>query len=112
MLNKRIILNIIGLSVMLEGAFLLFPVLISLIYHEQDLHTNFLAFAVTFLTGTLVWLLSRSKNEEIGKREAYIIVPTVWVVFSAFLIFWDIMCRIIPMLFLKRSPDSQPPGHP
>ncbi len=84
MLNKRIILNIIGLSVMLEGAFLLLPVLISVIYHEQDLRTNFLAFGITLLSGALVWLLSRSKDEEIGKREAYIIVPTVWVVFSAF----------------------------
>ncbi len=69
---------------MLEGAFLLLPVLISVIYHEQDLLTNLLAFAITFVAGTIVWLLSRAREQEIGKREAYIIVPVVWIVFSAF----------------------------
>ncbi len=60
MLNKRIILNIIGLSIMLEGIFLLFPVLISVIYKEQDLYTNFLSFAITFVVGFSFWLLTRS----------------------------------------------------
>ncbi len=84
MLNKRIILNIIGLAVMLEGVFLLFPVLVSLIYGENDLHTNLQAFAITFIAGTTLWLLTRSEDQEIGKREAYVIVPTVWIVFAAF----------------------------
>ncbi len=84
MLNKRIILNIIGLSIMLEGLFLLFPVLVSLIYKEPDLHTNLQSFAITFMIGSVLWFLTRSSDRDIGKREAYLIVPVVWIVFAAF----------------------------
>jgi trk system potassium uptake protein TrkH len=72
------------MSVILESVFLLFPVGISVIYGEADLVTNLKAFAVTFLAGLLLWLAGRKKSNDIGRKDAYFIVPVVWIVFSAF----------------------------
>ena len=84
MLNRRVILNIIGMSVILESFFLLFPVGISVIYGEADLVTNLKAFSVTFFAGLLLWLTGRKNSNDIGRKDAYFIVPVVWIVFSAF----------------------------
>ncbi|NOY36330.1 MAG: TrkH family potassium uptake protein [Chlorobi bacterium] len=84
MINKRIILNILGLSIFIEGLFMLFPILVSLIYQENDLKTNVFAFLITTVTGFLLWMSTRVPENEIGKRDAYLIVPTVWIMFSLF----------------------------
>ncbi len=84
MLNRRVILNTIGMSIILESVFLLLPVLVSVIYGEPDLKTNLLAFLITLGGGTVVWLLGRGHDNDVGRKDAYFIVPTVWIVFAAF----------------------------
>lgn len=84
MLNKRIILHVLGLSVFIEGLFMVFPVLVSVIYGETDLQTNLYAFIITTLTGLILWAVTRGPDSEVGKRDAYIIVPAVWILFSVF----------------------------
>jgi trk system potassium uptake protein TrkH len=84
MLNRRVILNIIGMSVILESVFLLLPVLISVIYGEEDLATNVKAFGITLSAGILLWLAGKKDSRDVGRKDAYFIVPVVWIVFAGF----------------------------
>jgi trk system potassium uptake protein TrkH len=84
MLNRRVILNIIGMSVILESVFMLFPVLVSVIYDEPDLMINLKTFGITLIAGLVIWLSGQKHSREIGRKDAYFIVPVVWIVFAAF----------------------------
>ena len=78
------ITNLAGLLLILESLFLLIPVIVSLIYKESDLRYLLMSSGITFLPGLVLWTLTRKTKREIGKREAYLIVTLVWVVFSLF----------------------------
>ncbi len=84
MLNRRVILNTIGMSIILESVFMLLPVLVSVIYGEPDLHVNLMTFLITLGAGVVIWGLGRGHNRDVGRKDAYFIVPVVWIVFSAF----------------------------
>lgn len=84
MLQKRIIFYTLGMSLLLEGAFMLLPVLISLLYGEGDLSTNLISAVVTMATGLLMAFFSKGAGLEPGRKDAYIIVPAVWILFSLF----------------------------
>lgn len=69
---------------MLESIFLLIPAIVSLFFKESDLRYLLLSSGITFLPGVILWTFTRKTERAIGKREAYLIVTLVWVVFSVF----------------------------
>lgn len=84
MLNKRAILNFAGLLLILESIFLLLPALVSILYQENDLRFFLISSGITLIPGLILWGITRKSDRDIGKREAYLIVTLVWVVFSLF----------------------------
>ncbi len=84
MLNKRIIIRILGLLLVLEGICMLTAIPVSLIYREGDLGPLIISAIITLLAGILSSLLFRNCNPGIGKREGYLIVTLSWVIFSFF----------------------------
>jgi len=84
MLHRRVILNVIGMSVILESVFMLLPALVALLYGEPDLTVHLHTFLITLAAGLLLWLGGRGHGPEVGRRDAYLIVPVVWIVFSVF----------------------------
>lgn len=90
MLNTAKIINVIGLLVLIEGLFILLCLIPAFIYRDGDLPAFLLTGALTFLTGVTMWFFTRNADKSIGKREGFIIVSLVWVVFSIFgsLPFW------------------------
>jgi len=84
MINKKIIFKILGMLLLIESAFLLISSIVALYYNQGDFSSLIITTAICFITGGLSWLFTRNANKNIGKREGYIIVSLVWVVYSVF----------------------------
>lgn len=84
MINKKIIIQVMGLLLLIEGFFLGISALVSLYYKEYDLFGILITAGICIVTGLVLQLLTRNADKNIGKREGYIIVSLVWVIFSAF----------------------------
>jgi len=82
--NFKTILKILGSLLMIEGVFMLFAVPFSLYYGEDDLYPIITSASITLLVGAITAFFTRNSEKNIGKREGYIIVSLVWVVFSIF----------------------------
>jgi len=80
----KIILNILGKLLVGESFFLFLSLIVSLIYGESDSLAFLKAGLITLVVGSLSYLTSKGVKKDLGKREGYIIVSLVWVVFSIF----------------------------
>ncbi|MDR0795292.1 MAG: TrkH family potassium uptake protein [Tannerella sp.] len=83
-MNIRFILNILGALLLIESGLLALPAIVALLYSEHDLIPILYSSVITFVTGGLFWLFNKKCKKEIGKREGFIIVGAVWVVFAFF----------------------------
>jgi len=84
MINFRIIFHILGLLLLVEGISMILPFGVSIYYGESDTLALGLTAALNISLGTIAYLLTKKSNKSIGKREGFIIVSLVWVVFSLF----------------------------
>ncbi|WP_321279254.1 potassium transporter TrkG [Marinifilum fragile] len=84
MIKFKVILNILGKLLVGESFFLFISLLVSLIYQENDTTAFLKSGLVTFSVGIFSYLSSKGVKKDLGKREGYIIVSLVWVVFSMF----------------------------
>jgi trk system potassium uptake protein TrkH len=84
MIKGKIIFNILGMLLIIEGVFLLFATLVAFFYNEYDFFPLFISSLICILFGGLSWFFTRNTKKDIGKREGYVIVSLVWVVFSLF----------------------------
>lgn len=73
-----------GLLLVVEGAFMLLSSLVALIYGEYDLPYFLWSALICIVIGGILSLTNYKAEKNIGKREGYIIVSMVWVVFSFF----------------------------
>jgi trk system potassium uptake protein TrkH len=69
---------------MIESFFIFLSSIISLIYQEDDFLPLFVSASIAAITGLLAVTANRSNDRNIGKREGYVIVSLVWVIFSLF----------------------------
>ena len=69
---------------MLEALFMLIPTAVAFWYHEADFGAWIVSSAVTWFS--CWWMLGAGRRAEkrVGEREGYVIVATVWVVYSLF----------------------------
>jgi len=84
MINNKIIINILGLLLIIEAVAMSVSIPVSLYYGENDAMAFTYSVLLAFGSGGFMWFVTRRANKNIGKREGYIIVSTVWVVFSFF----------------------------
>lgn len=84
MVKSKVIFNILGKLLVGESFFLFISLLVSLIYQGPDTIAFLKAGLITFTAGSLSYLFTKGVQKELGKREGYIIVSLVWVVFSLF----------------------------
>lgn len=96
-INSRIIFQIIGILLVIEGFFMLLALPFSWYYGstsildwnihdvEHDFWPILLSAVICFASGTVLYFLNgKAMRESIGKREGYIIVTVAWVVISVF----------------------------
>ena len=84
MINFRVILNILGLLLLVEGIFMLLSALVSVIYGENQMLEIAMSAGITMSFGSFLWLLTKKSSKSFGKREGYIIVSISWIIFSFF----------------------------
>ncbi len=84
MINSRIIFNILGFLLMVEGLFMMLSIPVAFIYQENNATDFLVAGLITFMAGGASWGLTRDALKSISKREGYIIVTLGWILFSVF----------------------------
>ncbi len=84
MINIRIILQLLGILLVIEGFFMWLSIPVSLIYEEGQVLDFFISGMITVLSGGLAWALNRDAEKTITKRDGYIVVTLGWLLFSAF----------------------------
>ena len=83
-MNTRFVLYVLGALLFIEGGLMLLPVGVALIYGEHDLLPILYSSAIAFVIGGTFWRFNRGCSKEIGKREGFMIVGMVWIVFAFF----------------------------
>ncbi len=83
-MNFKIIFRVLGFLLVIEGIAMLLALLVSLIYNENDLHSFLVSSIINIAIGGTMVLSTQKVNKDIGKREGFIIVSLVWIVFSFF----------------------------
>ncbi len=83
-MNLKIILRVLGFLLLVEGFAMILTLLVSLIYNEHDVLAFIISAAINLGIGGLLVLTTSKADKDIGKREGFIIVSLVWIVFSFF----------------------------
>ena len=84
-INFNVILRILGLLLLIESGFMLIPLAVCYFYSEFDEAVSFwLSIAVTAGCGLLLMALTKSRDNDMGKREGILLTALVWVLFSLF----------------------------
>ncbi len=83
-MNLKIIIRVLGFLIFVEGVAMLLALAVSLIYGEYDSTAFLISSGICLVTGGIIAWLTNGVSKDIGKREGFIIVALVWVVFSFF----------------------------
>ncbi|MBQ6791510.1 MAG: TrkH family potassium uptake protein [Paludibacteraceae bacterium] len=88
--NWRIVFRTMGVLTLLEATFMLIPTFAAWWYKEPDLGAWIASGVVTWLSCWWMIFAGRHAEKRVGEREGYVIVATVWIVYSLFgmLPFW------------------------
>lgn len=74
----------LGLLLLIEGVAMLLALIVSVIYKEYDQSAFLISSGINVILGITTLFLTRNARRDIGRREGYIIVSLVWIVFSFF----------------------------
>ena len=88
--NWRLVFKTMGVLITLEALFMLVPTFFAWWYNEPDFGAWIVASAITWISSWWMLGAGRKAEKRVGEREGYVIVATVWVVYSIFgmLPFW------------------------
>ena len=82
-LNWKMITNILGLLLGLNGLFMLLGIPFSLYYGEGDFSALLFSGLITIGVGATAFFLTRKRERMISKRDGYLIVTMGWLMMSA-----------------------------
>ena len=84
MVNLRIISKIIGSLLFIEAFFMAWCAIMAFSFNEDDQMAFLLSLLLTFGSGALFMLLGKNAYNSLNRRDAYLLVTAVWIVFSVF----------------------------
>lgn len=84
MLNFKFIIRILGFLLVVESMAMLIASLVAIGYHGPDVQALLFSTLIAAATGLSILGITRHVRKEIGKREGFIIVSLVWILFSFF----------------------------
>ncbi|MGQ1910403.1 TrkH family potassium uptake protein [Marinifilum sp. RC60d5] len=70
--------------IIVESFFLIISSAVALYYGEGDFISFIQSSAISLICGGVLYLITHNCSKDIGKREAYLVVSMVWIVFSIF----------------------------
>lgn len=77
-MHFSVIARILGLLLMLFSVTLLPPIAVAMIYEEKTQQAFFLAFAITFSIGMVVWLPNSRSEAELRTRDGFLVTVLFW----------------------------------
>ncbi len=88
--NWRLVFKTWGVLTTIEAIVMLIPTFAAWWYHEADMGAWVVSSAITWLSSWWMLLAGRNAEKRVGEREGYVIVATIWLVYSIFgmLPFW------------------------
>ena len=92
MLRALTVFHTLGMLLIVFSVTYVLPIITSLIYQDGALQDFFLAMAMTFLSGCLMWMLTRHHKKELSIRHGYLLVVLIWTAMPFF--------ATLPLLFL------------
>ena len=84
MVNFSIVFNILGRLLYLESGMMLACLATSFAYGEDDSYAFLVSMLVTMVGGLLFRYFGRKADNTLNRREAYLVVTAVWILFSFF----------------------------
>ena len=84
MVNYKIISKIIGSLLFIEAFFMSWCLGVSFIFNEDDHMAFLISIVFTMAAGFLFLLFGNRSDNSLSRRDAYIVVTAVWVIFSIF----------------------------
>ncbi|VAX22578.1 Trk potassium uptake system protein TrkH [hydrothermal vent metagenome] len=84
MLNYKVIFNIVGFLLILDGIAMMLGIPFSIYYGDDDILVLLFSGVGTSLIGFVLYYLTQSSNKDIRKREGYIVVSLGWLVMTIF----------------------------
>lgn len=82
--NWRLVFKTWGVLTTIEAIVMLIPTFAAWWYHEADLGAWVVSSAITWLSSWWMLLAGRKAEKRVGEREGYVIVATIWLVYSMF----------------------------
>ena len=84
MLNTQLIYKILGSLLFLLGSLLIVCSLISFCYEEDDMLSFLISAILTICGGFVLKYMGRDADNNLSRRDSYLLVTSTWVVFSVF----------------------------
>lgn len=81
--NLLMLLRMIGWLLMIEAAFMVFPLIATFVYQDGELSDFMISLLITG-AASLVLMRLRPRSREMGKREAILLTGLTWVILSLF----------------------------
>ena len=96
MINYRLLFRIIGQLLFIEAGFLRICLAVSLWYGEDDSFSFLASTLLTTFGGLIARFVGRDSDNNLSRRDAYLVVTAAWVVFSIFGMFPFLIGGFIP----------------
>lgn len=85
LINFKVVLHVIGSLIIINGILMTLAIPFALYYNDDTLSTFLMSSGITLLIGFLLRLYTKvNKNDEIKKREGFLIVATGWLSMALF----------------------------
>lgn len=84
MVNFKIIFKIIGSLLFIEAFFMTWCLALSFFFYEDDRMAFLISIALTMGAGFLFQLFGSHAENSLSRRDAFVVVTAVWMIFSAF----------------------------
>ncbi|BAX80871.1 TrkH family potassium uptake protein [Labilibaculum antarcticum] len=84
MFNWKFVFYVMSVLMIVESFFLIISSVVALLYGEGDFICFVQSAGISLFFGGIIYLFTQNCSRDIGKREAFLVVSLVWVVFSIF----------------------------
>lgn len=84
MFHPKAIFRILGFLLLIEAVFMLTSVPVALYYDEPVVESLLLSVGAMAGTGTLLAYICRGAGRDVSRKDGYIVVTLIWVIFSLF----------------------------
>jgi trk system potassium uptake protein TrkH len=82
-MQLRPVIYALGMMILLVTAAMIPCALIDIADGTDKQHVFVMSGAISFLVGSLLWVMARSDDLNIGQREAFLLTVSIWVVINA-----------------------------